>query len=100
MQQHCPPGALAARIGGEEFALLLPEANEARLQQLANTLLTATRAIAPDPAHPLTVSLGVGVREPKESAVSLFKRADQALYGAKEAGRNCAVWATLVNHGT
>ena len=100
LQQHCPPEALAARIGGEECALLLPAANQARLQQLANTLLAATRAIAPDPAHPLTVSLGVGIREPKESAVSLFKRVDQALYGAKEAGRNCAVWATPVSHET
>lgn len=97
LQQHCPPGALAARVGGEEFALLLPVAHEAELQQLANTLLTATRTIAPDPAHTMTVSLGVGIREPKEPAVSLFKRVDQALYGAKEAGRNCAVWATPTN---
>ncbi|XEI32504.1 GGDEF domain-containing protein [Aeromonas veronii] len=94
LQRHCPPEALAARVGGEEFALLLPVANKAELQQLANTLLAATRTIASNPAHPLTVSLGVGISEPKESAASLFKRVDQALYGAKEAGRNCAVWAT------
>jgi PleD family two-component response regulator len=48
----------------------------------------------------MTVSLGVGVREPGEPAVSLFKRVDQALYGAKEAGRNCAVWATPTNKET
>ncbi|MGH1410207.1 MAG: diguanylate cyclase domain-containing protein [Aeromonas sp.] len=99
LQQHCPPDALAARVGGEEFALLLPVANEAELQQLANTLLAATRNIAPDPAHTMTVSLGVGIREPKEPAVSLFKRVDKALYGAKEAGRNCAVWATPTTQG-
>ena len=98
LQQHCPPGALAARIGGEEFVLLLPVANEAQLQQLASTLLAATRTIAPDPSRPLTVSLGVGIREPKEPAVSLFKRVDQALYGAKEAGRNCYKWAAPATH--
>lgn len=98
LQQHCPPEALAARIGGEEFVLLLPVANEAQLQQLASTLLAATRTIAPDPARPLTVSLGVGIREPKEPAVSLFKRVDQALYRAKEAGRNCYKWAAPATH--
>ena len=99
LQQHCPPGALAARIGGEEFVLLLPVANDAEVQRLANTLLAATRTIAPDPAHPLTVSLGVGIREPQEPSPQLFKRVDQALYRAKEAGRNCAVWATPTTHG-
>lgn len=82
LQQHSPPGALAARVGGEEFALL-----------------AATRTIVSDLAHPLTVSLGVGIREPGEPAASLFKRVDQALYGAKAAGRNSYMWAPPDNHG-
>ena len=99
LQQHCPPTALAARIGGEEFALLLPSASETELQQLADTLLEATRTIVPDPSHPLTVSLGLGIRGPKESAVSLFKRVDLALYSAKAAGRDCHMWAAPATHG-
>jgi len=94
LQQHCPAQALAARVGGEEFALLLPAAHEETLQQLAETLLSATHAIMPGPDHPLTVSIGLGIRAPQEPAVLLFKRVDQALYSAKEAGRDCCVWAS------
>ncbi|WP_421195683.1 GGDEF domain-containing protein [Aeromonas jandaei] len=99
LQQHCPAGGLAARVGGEEFAILLPDANQMELEQLAATLLAATRTIAPDPAHPLTVSIGFGIRGPREPAVSLFKRVDQALYSAKEAGRDRYVSAIPANNG-
>ena len=99
LQQHCPVGGLAARIGGEEFAILLLDANQTELELLAETLLAATRTIAPNPAHPLTVSIGFGIRGPQEPAVSLFKRVDQALYSAKEAGRNSYMWAPPANHG-
>ncbi|RQM70409.1 GGDEF domain-containing protein [Aeromonas jandaei] len=98
LQQHCPPSGLAARIGGEEFALLLPAASESELQPLADTLLATTRTIAPMPDQPLTVSLGMGMQQPGESTAALFKRVDLALYDAKEAGRNCCMWATGATH--
>lgn len=95
LQPHYPPEALAARVGGEEFALLLPAANEVALQQLAKTLLAAARTISPAPHHSLTISLGLGLRDVGEPSAQLFRRVDQALYSAKKGGRNGYVWALL-----
>ncbi|MGL5226316.1 MAG: GGDEF domain-containing protein [Aeromonas sp.] len=93
LNQYCPPEALAARIGGEEFALLLPATNATMLQQLADTLLQATQSIPLSSDKSLTVSIGLGFRLDGEHNAQLFKRVDQALYRAKESGRNCYVWA-------
>jgi diguanylate cyclase (GGDEF)-like protein len=81
-----------ARIGGEEFALLLPEtdlvsaqvvAERLRREVATNPLTAAARAI------PATVSIGVAFATDSMSDVSdLMKAADQALYDAKRAGRN------------
>ena len=81
-----------ARIGGEEFALLLPETDLAQAEIMAERL---RREIATHPivtaSHPIptTVSIGIAARSPEVSNVSqLMKAADQALYEAKRAGRN------------
>ena len=81
-----------ARIGGEEFALLLPEtdleqaqivAERLRSEVAANPLAGASRSI------PATVSIGVATgAEPMKDVSDLMKAADQALYDAKRAGRN------------
>lgn len=81
---------LLARIGGEEFALLLPETDLAQAQAMAERL---RRAVAATPlagvAHAATVSIGVATADPELIGVSeLMKMADQALYDAKHAGRN------------
>jgi len=85
---------VAARVGGEEFAVLLPDMPLPGAQQLAEkirTTIAASRIRRKDSHEPIgqvTVSLGVARRLPGESAEAWFERADQALYASKQAGRN------------
>jgi diguanylate cyclase (GGDEF)-like protein len=84
----------AARIGGEEFAVILPGATETHATEIAEQIRQRVEALAlPHPASPWgvqTVSLGVAVRVPREdqASIDLMRFADQALYSAKLAGRN------------
>lgn len=92
-------GDLVARYGGEEFALIAPAAGEASALAMAQGLCDALQAMgfphALAPAGVVTASIGVAVLQPgsEESRESLVKRADQALYRAKELGRNRVVMA-------
>ena len=79
----------AARMGGEEFALLLPDTDEHGAYVIAERLRHSVRdAFAPDQVA-LTVSFGVAAY-PNHGATGdqLFQAADQALYVAKELGRD------------
>jgi diguanylate cyclase (GGDEF)-like protein len=85
---------IAARIGGEEFAVILPETTQQRASEVAEQIrLTVAELGLPHPFSPCgvqTVSLGVAARVPEsgEASIELMKLADQALYAAKRAGRN------------
>ncbi|WP_342117340.1 GGDEF domain-containing protein [Pseudoduganella sp. OTU4001] len=86
---------LAGRIGGEEFAVLLPETN-AIAAQLAAERLRRKIADLDLAAHgitrAITASIGVAVLQGSETALeALLARADQALYLAKQTGRNRVV---------
>jgi diguanylate cyclase (GGDEF)-like protein len=79
---------LAYRLGGEEFLVLLPGANasEAAIlaEELRKTVLADRRS-----GVPVTMSFGVSASPPNSfDYEDVFKAADQALYGAKAAGRN------------
>jgi diguanylate cyclase (GGDEF)-like protein len=87
---------LAARLGGEEFALMLQHGDPTVAAALAERLRTQLRDRAL--AHPdspvstqVTMSIGYACAEVGESAESLYHRADQALYQAKHGGRDRAV---------
>jgi len=87
-------GDLAARIGGEEFALLLPGADLAGAVELAGRVRAAVAA-RPIPAAAallmVTVSLGCAALAPGEAPEALVARADARLYEAKRAGRDRVV---------
>lgn len=83
---------LVARFGGEEFAVLAPEANRLDARHLAERIRRRI-ADAPIPhGRRTTVSAGVATYPiDAGTAESLVKAADSGLYAAKEAGRNCTV---------
>jgi diguanylate cyclase (GGDEF)-like protein len=90
------PGDFAARYGGEEIVVLLPATDLAGGEMVADQIAAAVRALhLPHPATPagsVTVSCGVAEFNPRTDAddpLMLVRRADQALYRAKLAGRNC-----------
>lgn len=92
---------LVGRIGGEEFLILLPNTDATRALALAHQLQNHISRLSAQnlPAElKLTVSAGVATLEPQNNTedayqdkdfATLLKRADNALYEAKNAGRNC-----------
>ena len=103
LSDHVRDVDIPARLGGEEFAVLLPEtplagaaAVAVRLQRsLAKVpvLVRAGRGLA------VTASMGVAQQVQGESAESLLRRADAALYRAKADGKNRVVQADMVQPG-
>jgi diguanylate cyclase (GGDEF)-like protein len=78
---------VASRIGGDEFAVILPESTVADAEQLHERL---SRVLEAEPAGPLEriqISAGIAQLRPDERDVEFFDRADQAALRAKRAGR-------------
>ena len=93
------PADLAARYGGEELVLLLPETGAVEASQVVAQLRETVAALgiaheASSVAPVLTVSVGGATLEPgsEESQAALFETADAELYRAKQAGRNRLSW--------
>lgn len=86
-------GDIFGRIGGEEFVTIYTNQNLAQALRAAERLREQIAAIAitvPDGKTNITASLGVAaLTEDDSSFDDLLKRADEALYEAKKAGRNC-----------
>ena len=81
-----------ARWGGEEFMVLLPASDMDRAVEAAERLREAVEASDfTGVPRQITSSFGVAMRRPAESSDEFVKRVDQALYDAKEAGRNQVV---------
>jgi len=79
------------RIGGEEFALVLPNTSIEQGELILERMLAVVRLSRPLPGHPdfsYTFSAGIAAVETGEDAAGICGRADRALYAAKLAGRN------------
>ncbi len=85
------PDDIAARVGGEEFAILLPDTDEDGALRVAGKMHEAVAALAVPSAGAgaVTVSVGLAVGPGTSgTAEALYRQADAALYEAKEGGRN------------
>ncbi|WP_333608043.1 sensor domain-containing diguanylate cyclase [Arsukibacterium sp.] len=93
----CRQHDLPARVGGEEFAIILPDTDEAGAMTVAQKIMATLAALALEhdsspTALVVTVSIGVTTWHAvgKGGAAALYAQADKALYAAKQTGRNRA----------
>jgi diguanylate cyclase (GGDEF)-like protein len=88
---------IIARYGGEEFVIVLPVTNAQKAFLLAKRILENVSAIRLHTEHgsaSITLSIGIAetIHEPQDESVeNVIRRADEAMYAAKKAGRNCAM---------
>jgi diguanylate cyclase (GGDEF)-like protein len=85
-------GDRVARLGGEEFGILMSEATPAQAQAIAERVRLAVGSRPIDLGHPVTVTCSLGAtsrRGRDDDRGAMMERADAALYRAKSEGRNC-----------
>jgi diguanylate cyclase (GGDEF)-like protein len=81
------------RVGGDEFAVVMPEAGIEQAEQLFLRLQGAISGRPIGQAGRLHISAGVAELKQDDDSITFFERADQALYRAKDAGKNRAFTA-------
>lgn len=97
------PYDLAARVGGDEFALILPNTGLDNLRDLAESIIKSIRDLhmVIDDSTQVTVSIGLLsiIPDERHNEDFLFSEADKALYSAKNAGRNQAIFSSQITVG-
>ncbi|MBX9806152.1 MAG: GGDEF domain-containing protein [Alphaproteobacteria bacterium] len=95
---------LVARIGGEEFAIILYGVKAKKAHDIAEEARSAVETLRiPSPLDekkPVTISVGYALTTPdaQDNSHSLFEKADQALYAAKHGGRNRVVSSDILDN--
>lgn len=101
IKEHLRESDIPSRYGGEEFAVLLPYTHIEEAKIVGERLRKAVEE-TPIPIDKkninVTISMGLAEFSPQETGEDLFKRADSALYEAKEGGRNRVCVDLSVNH--
>ncbi|SDC08784.1 diguanylate cyclase (GGDEF) domain-containing protein [Cupriavidus sp. YR651] len=92
LRKSAPSGAILGRLGGEEFAIVMPDSTMEAGRAVGLRLSALVRS-TPCPSEPdaiaYTVSIGMAERQAGENADAVMRRADRALYDAKQMGRDC-----------
>jgi diguanylate cyclase (GGDEF)-like protein/PAS domain S-box-containing protein len=93
LQANCRPTDMVARYGGEEFAILCPDCDNKSATERAESMRRALANIRQPALNGscMTASFGVTELQGGDTPETMFRRADRALYQAKDAGRNCVV---------
>lgn len=97
MREQIKSRAILARFGGEEFAMLLPATNREAAHLIAEMVRTnvmsreLVKRSTGESLGKITISLGLAMARPGDTAVSLLERADQCMFKAKRDGRNRTV---------
>ena len=101
IKEHLRESDIPSRYGGEEFAVLLPYTHIEEAKIVGERLRKAVET-TPIPIDKkninVTISMGLAEFSPQETGEDFFKRADSALYEAKESGRNRVCVDLSVNH--
>jgi diguanylate cyclase (GGDEF)-like protein len=79
---------MAARMGGDEFSVLLADANREEAVQTAERLVAALSQPYPGVSTPVSASVGIAIYHAEAKPADLLDTADRALYQAKRSGRN------------
>jgi len=90
---------IACRVGGDEFAVVMPESSLEDADQLYRRILNAVTSRPLGQAGKLYLSAGVAELRPEDDPTTFFQRADDALYRAKEAGKGRVVAANTPRIG-
>ncbi|MEM8817363.1 MAG: GGDEF domain-containing protein, partial [Pseudomonadota bacterium] len=92
LRKQFRPGDILVRYGGDEFAVLLPTVSIGQALSIAERVRQAVRqnSVSTEDGEPIQISVSIGVAEQSEgeSLEALLRAADDAMYRAKNAGRN------------
>lgn len=83
----------AFRFGGDEFCCITTDTDKEANELIVERIQEAVAVDSLLQKHGISISFGLAMLRPEDNQSDFFKRADEALYQAKQAGRDCAKWA-------